>query len=369
MSVRTAAISALFLIVFFMLPKHMPAQVWSLDAYAGRANYRTLPASVSSTAGVLGIRFNQDRRIFQAALGLPLTGEAVTWGIVGLDDRFAWRRGGFAAGADVSVFAHAQRDPVVNSTGHGLQADLLPMVSQSFGTSVLELRSGPRWYGSRLGDVNWTRRFWTTEIRGGFQTGDRVRMESDVRHDRGPQKEIYTRVGLSLSAMLGWAALEGGIGHWIGGVADVEPEWDASITVPVRPGISIFSSAQRESFNPLFLGPTRTSWSAGITFRIGGRETPTPESAVVNIGQRNQITIRVPLTEAPAPLSIAGDFTGWKTVPMQRQGSEWRFDITLETGVYRFAFRTEDGKWIVPQSIPNRTDDGMGGWVAVLVVP
>jgi len=70
----------------------------------------------------------------------------------------------------------------------------------------------------------------------------------------------------------------------------------------------------------------------------------------------------------PPPPSIAGDFTNWAPVRMERHGQEWRFLAHLSPGVYRFAFRDADGKWFVPHNFPNRTDDGMGGWVAVLVV-
>ena len=367
MNLRSAVIAALFLSFFAIGPKDAAAQVWSFDAYAGRANYRTMPSSVSSTTGVLGLRFNQDRRIFQAALGLPLASDTVTWGIVGLGDRLAIRRGGLAAGADVSIFAHAQRDPVADITGNGLQAELLPMISTSVGAGTFELRSGPRWYGSRLGDVDWTRRLWTTEIRGGVQAREGVLLGTDVRHDRGPDSESYMRAGLSLAATLERVAFEVGVGHWMQGVDDAAPEWDASISIPVLPSVWFFTAAHRETFNPQFLGPARTSWSAGVTFRIGGRETPV-SAADVEVEQRGRIIIRVPVSEAPVSLSIAGDFNGWMPVPMERQGSEWRFALNLTSGVYRFAFQTADGKWIVPESIPNRTDDGMGGWVAVMVV-
>ena len=66
--------------------------------------------------------------------------------------------------------------------------------------------------------------------------------------------------------------------------------------------------------------------------------------------------------------SIAGDFTGWKPVPMQRDGSRWTFTVKLEPGTYHYAFVGEDGTWFVPESVPGRQDDGMGGHVAVLVV-
>ena len=45
--------------------------------------------------------------------------------------------------------------------------------------------------------------------------------------------------------------------------------------------------------------------------------------------------------------------------PTQRSSSRGR---------YHYAFVAEDGTWFVPESVPGRQDDGMGGHVAVLVV-
>ena len=54
---------------------------------------------------------------------------------------------------------------------------------------------------------------------------------------------------------------------------------------------------------------------------------------------------------------------------MARYEHEWRYLANLVSGVYYFAFRNAQGEWFVPNGFPNRTNDGMGGRVAVLVVP
>jgi 1,4-alpha-glucan branching enzyme len=79
--------------------------------------------------------------------------------------------------------------------------------------------------------------------------------------------------------------------------------------------------------------------------------------------------IAIPVSAAPgAGVSIAGDFTGWQLAPMEREGSMWVVRLPIEPGVYRYAFRSDDGRWFVPESVASRRDDGMGGHVAVLVV-
>lgn len=352
--------------VVWIAPGNSAAQLWSLDAYAGRTNYDLLPSSVSSSTGVLGVRYNRDYRFFRAALGLPLTGTDVTWGVVGLGDRLAIRRGRYLMGADASVVAHAQRDPVANAAGQGVLAEVLPTVSVSLGTGVVEFQSGPRAYASRLGDAGRTRTLWATNLRGGFQAGEQVWLEGDVQHDRNRANEAYTRVGFSVAAAVGPVVLQGSLGKWVDGVEASGPEWNAAMSIPFRSGISFFAMAGHESFNPQFLSSPRTSWGAGIRFQIGATRPPAPVLAEVS---SDGAVIRIPVSEMAQQPSIAGDFTGWVPVPMERRGNEWRYIVNERAGVYRFAFRSADGEWFVPESIPNRTDDGMGGWVAVLVVP
>ena len=54
---------------------------------------------------------------------------------------------------------------------------------------------------------------------------------------------------------------------------------------------------------------------------------------------------------------------------MQRSGEHWTFTVALARGVYNYSFVNERGEWFVPVKYPGRKDDGMGGHVAVLVVP
>jgi len=89
-----------------------------------------------------------------------------------------------------------------------------------------------------------------------------------------------------------------------------------------------------------------------------------------DIRNDGRVVLHLPARDAGVPPpSVAGDFTKWTPVHMKMHGDEWRFSVQLARGVYRFAFRSADGEWFVPASFPNRTDDQMGGWVAVLVVP
>jgi hypothetical protein len=114
--------------------------------------------------------------------------------------------------------------------------------------------------------------------------------------------------------------------------------------------------------------PPRTSWGVGVSLRVGRRPAPVP-AAGPELRPQGGVILRMPLRDSHSPPLVAGDFTGWEPRPMERHGTEWRFRIRLPPGAYRYAFLSAQGEWFVPESVPNRMDDGMGGWVAVVVVP
>jgi 1,4-alpha-glucan branching enzyme len=74
------------------------------------------------------------------------------------------------------------------------------------------------------------------------------------------------------------------------------------------------------------------------------------------------------VSSASSRPSIAGDFNEWKPAPMERDGDQWSYTVAVTRGVYNYAFVGADGSWFVPKDVPGRKDDGMGGYVAVLVV-
>ena len=53
---------------------------------------------------------------------------------------------------------------------------------------------------------------------------------------------------------------------------------------------------------------------------------------------------------------------------MERDGTFWSYTVAAAPGVYNYAFVSATGDWFVPENVPGRKDDGMGGHVAVLVV-
>jgi hypothetical protein len=125
---------------------------------------------------------------------------------------------------------------------------------------------------------------------------------------------------------------------------------------------------RRDTFDPLYRQPAQTSWSVGLSLQVGGA-APSAAPPVPAAYVDGRATLRLPVAASGAQPSIAGDFNDWTPAPMTRDGDHWTYTVALARGVYHYAFVDPAGGWFVPEGVPGRRDDGMGGHVAVLVVP
>jgi hypothetical protein len=175
----------------------------------------------------------------------------------------------------------------------------------------------------------------------------------------------HAYLGTTLMYARGPIQLWGSLGDWVAGGLD-RVAWAVGAGATVAPGMDLHVGGRGNAFDPLYLSATETSFWAGLSLRVGGSRAfsaPVPARA-----RDGRAVIAIAVREARGRPSIAGDFTGWKPVPMQRDGSRWTYTARLAPGVYHYAFVAEDGAWFVPGSVRGRQDDGMGGQVAVLVV-
>lgn len=156
----------------------------------------------------------------------------------------------------------------------------------------------------------------------------------------------------------------GMVGQWFG--QSMAMSWEAGAMIDAHPRFSLSVSGRRDAFDPVLLDGSRTSLVVGVSVVVAGATRPSPPVPVAYEGGR--ATIRLPVTEAMGRPSIAGDFNGWQPEPMQRVGGDWSYTVTVAPGVYHYAFVDEHGEWFVPENVPGRKEDGMGGYVAVLVV-
>jgi len=145
-----------------------------------------------------------------------------------------------------------------------------------------------------------------------------------------------------------------------------ERVWALGSGVSLGARTTVWGSVRQDAPDPLYWNSTRRSWSVGLTQRLGRVPAPLVPVAMSPAGT---VAIRLSATDAPSgAVSIAGDFNNWQPAPMQREGGEWIVRLPLMPGVYHYTFRSATGEWFVPPSAAGRRDDGLGGYVAVLVV-
>jgi hypothetical protein len=226
----------------------------------------------------------------------------------------------------------------------------------------VELRGG--WRGHSLSYLT------GAQNRGLFETGVRAAygslfsVEGDGRWilaEEGTYPQISSGLAYNGSRLRIWTR----VSKWLADdLRDVG--WGAGTTFAVGDRTHLFASVRQESPDPLYWNPARRSWSIGITQFLGRR---TPSIAVATMATAGRVQVRIPVADAPASdVFIAGSFNGWQPLPMHREGDSWVVELTLPSGVYDYAFRSADGKWFVPASTAGRRSDGMGGYVARLVV-
>ena len=68
-------------------------------------------------------------------------------------------------------------------------------------------------------------------------------------------------------------------------------------------------------------------------------------------------------------VAIAGDWNAWQPVQLRPLGEDvWEGALVLPRGLYHFNLQVDGSDWVVPNGVAT-VPDGMGGMVAVLVVP
>jgi hypothetical protein len=345
--------------------------------------YEGAPAGTSaSSSTVLGLGRTGPSDWIGASAALPL-GEDPFWAVLG-----GWTRAGGrgAAGLLLDATGHGfiQRaratstpaprpfpfpsEPPVpvesDLSGAGAGGELMVGAFAAGPAIRIEARGGIAAQRSRLGDVVQGRALPTGDVRLSLPlTPISLGAESRAWAD---DRVTHAYLGGRLGWARGPVQLWGSLGQWVSGGLD-RTAWSAGAGAQVAPGFELQVGGRGNAFDPLYLSATGSSVWAGLSLRVGGG--PAVRAPVPVRTRDGASVIAIPAGTSRGAPSIAGDFSGWKPAPMRREGSRWTYTVKLAPGVYRYAFVAEDGTWFVPECVAGRQDDGMGGHVAVLVVP
>ncbi len=379
MSWRTAGLS---LVACFAgsLVSTVSAQGLALDVSAGQIVYQPLPADLATNNAAATLRYESPRGVWLYGTGaMPFGGTDSRWAGFGVGDRFVHStssRRRVNIGADIGAHAFVFRDAVLDQGGKGGFMEAMPFIQMPVGLATFEVGGG--WRGETLsyaGIVD-TRHVFESRAHAtygpaeagphGLEAGPHGWViEGDARWVRASEG-LFPFLGGGLryrgTPVQAWLQT----GKWFSNSLN-DAAWGAGIDVTLTDRLALWSSVRQEAPDPLYWNLPRRSWSVGVTrrFNIDGPTQPLATSQADADG----VLIRLNAADvAGASVSVAGDFNGWRPVPMRREGREWLVRLPLAPGVYHYAFRSDRGEWFVPSSVSGRRDDGMGGYVAVLVV-
>lgn len=378
-----ARVAALLLAGLGLTPAgRLPAQQWSVEAQAGRIRATLDPSSPAAASFMLGLRYDNGLSGLRLGAGIPTEAGVPVWGSAAAFTRLVGRHRGFVAGVDLAgggMLMETRAEPLApvapglgaaprpnGVTGHALAGQLLPVIGFEARQYQIHGRAGVSHYAARFGDERRDRTVRLADVQLTLSPADAVVIMPVVRRFEPDGEAGSTYTGLS--AALGGArgSVWGSAGYWLD-VDDAAPGWAAGAILRLHPRASLIGNVRRDTFDPLYGNPPQTAWSAGLSIRLG-RGRPVPKPPVPASYVQGRATIRLPVSESPAPPGVAGDFNDWTPAPMHRDADQWVHSFAVEPGVYSYAFVTDDGDWFVPETVPGRREDGMGGHVAVLVV-
>ena len=356
----------------------LAAQQWSAEAHGGRIRSALDPASDTHESVAVGVRYDHSNSGLRISAGVPTTAEAPLWGAIAGSRRFAVRSGLFIAGLDIAANGfividrtEGKRDipgpfepPVTAARQSGLAgaAQALPVIGIETARVQAHLRAGVSHYTSEIAEQRRNRQVAIGEAQVTFMPLSSIAVMPAVRHIIADEAD-YTNASITAVIAVAPLSVWASAGRWLH-IENQDATWSAGASLQLHERAQLTTNARRDVLDPLYATPGQTSWSLGLSVKLG-HITRMPVPAVVKAGAAE---IRLPVAQAQAAPRVAGDFSAWKPQPMQRRGSFWVYPVALEPGVYNYAFVDGNGAWFVPEKHPGRKKDGMGGDVAVLVV-
>lgn len=371
---------AALVIAVVLWPAPARAQQWHLDAQAGEIKSALDPSSEAARNAVIGVRFEKTTTMFRVSAGVPTSSAAALWGAVAAGQRFAARRAGFVSGLDVGANAFVLHDrvdrmrevkdvfgrtsvvPAPALSGYAAAGQLMPFVAFEASSVQAQIRAGLSHYTSDFGGAQRNRAVSIAEGTVTILPTASLAIQPVARFVHA-QEADYRFAGVTAIVTNGPLSVWGSAGQWLRDSAQVG--WSAGGTLRVHKKLALTAGARSDVIDPIYLNPAQTSWSVGISYLLAGRSLAAPVPAHYRNGRA---TIELASHASAKSVSIAGDFNAWKPAPMERSGKGWVYRGAIAPGVYNYAFVDDGGRWFVPEGHPGRKSDGMGGYVAVLVV-
>ena len=152
--------------------------------------------------------------------------------------------------------------------------------------------------------------------------------------------------------------------------------WGLSASRAIAPSLALVAAAGRAGSDPVTSVPGARYFAIGLRLKVGSQVmAPLPAAAARSatapfrigpaVAAGREIVIQAANARA---VELAGDFTDWKPVALQRWGEDgWRVLLPISPGLHRLAVRIDGGTWRAPSGTRPITSE-FGGEVAEVIV-
>ena len=139
----------------------------------------------------------------------------------------------------------------------------------------------------------------------------------------------------------------------------------------VRPRVSLEVGGGSSLSEPYQGLPRAGFVTIAVRFHKSARQPPVAVPQWVPLvpeARGDSLVVRFRMPDARS-VAIAGDWNAWEPVRLRALGEDvWEGTLVLRRGLYHFNLQVDGSDWVVPNGVAT-VPDGLGGMVAVLLVP
>ena len=148
----------------------------------------------------------------------------------------------------------------------------------------------------------------------------------------------------------------------------------ASGTLQLTERVALLAAAGRQLADPLRGLPQADLVAISARLSLGPKPLPVMQRSAIAraevtpvTGGGGELVVRIFASDTML-VDVAGDFSDWRPVQLEREGSFWVARVQLPPGKYRVAVRTNIGPWRAPRNLARVRDD-YGGEAGLVVIP
>lgn len=195
---------------------------------------------------------------------------------------------------------------------------------------------------------------------------------------RDPADDVYDLRDAQLTAQLRYGPHDVALTYTVrDGIAGTNAAFTAlhwSGTLQIADRVALVGSWGRQLADPLRGLPQAQVITASVRVSLGPKPLPVLERSLIARASvepmaagGGELVVRVFAADA-LEIIIAGDFSDWQPLRMEREQSTWVARVRLPSGKYRVAVQVNGGEWRAPRNLARVRDD-FGGEAGLVVIP